>query len=121
LSTAMKNKIPESSPRGLWHLLVRSACASGSAHSLQGAERRKLIVKYLLCIILTFYIVGYSADLKTRITKHLKGQVSITKNRLPLVLVYYEAFVNEKVAREQELFYKTGQGRRVLKNRLKFL
>ena len=65
--------------------------------------------------------VGYSSDLKTRVIKHLKGQVSITKNRLPLVLVYYEAFIDEKAARDQELFYKTGQGRRVLKNRLKFL
>lgn len=65
--------------------------------------------------------IGYSADLKIRILKHLKGQVNITKNRLPLILVYYEAFINEKAARDQELFYKTGQGRRVLKNRLKFL
>jgi len=31
------------------------------------------------------------------------------------------AFVDEKAARDQELFYKTGQGRRVLKSRLKFL
>ncbi|HAI74222.1 MAG TPA: excinuclease ABC subunit C [Candidatus Moranbacteria bacterium] len=65
--------------------------------------------------------IGYSADLKTRIKQHLKGSVKITKNRLPLLLIYYEAFINEKAAREQELFYKTGQGRRVLKNRLKFL
>ncbi len=65
--------------------------------------------------------IGYSADLKTRISKHLNGQVNITKNRLPLILVYYESFINEQAAREQELFYKTGQGRRVLKNRLKFL
>ena len=65
--------------------------------------------------------VGFSTDLKTRIEQHLKGRVEITKNRLPLVLVYYEAFINKKAARDQELFYKTGQGRRVLKNRLKFL
>ncbi|MFA6928360.1 MAG: GIY-YIG nuclease family protein [Patescibacteria group bacterium] len=65
--------------------------------------------------------IGYSADLKTRIENHLKGKVEITKNRLPLKLVYYEAFINEMAARKQELFYKTGQGRRVLKNRLEFL
>ena len=65
--------------------------------------------------------IGYSADLKTRIEHHLKGQVSITKNRLPLILAYYEAFIDKKAARDQELFYKTGQGRRVLKSRLKFL
>ena len=65
--------------------------------------------------------IGYSADLKTRIEKHLKGHVKITKNRLPLQLVYYEAFISEKAARDQELFYKTGQGRRILKKRLNFL
>jgi len=51
----------------------------------------------------------------------LKGRVNITKNRLPLILVYYEAFADEKAARKQELFYKTGQGRRILKKRLSFL
>lgn len=65
--------------------------------------------------------IGYSSDLRKRIERHLKGQVEITKSRLPLKLVYYEAFIDELAARQQELFYKTGQGRRVLKNRLKFL
>lgn len=65
--------------------------------------------------------IGYSADLKNRILAHLNGRVGATKNRLPLQLVYYEAFINEKAARKQELFYKTGQGRRILKNRLSFL
>ena len=65
--------------------------------------------------------VGYSSDLKKRVVLHQKGCVNITKNRRPLILVYYEAFIDEKAARDQELFYKTGQGRRVLKNRLKFL
>jgi len=64
---------------------------------------------------------GYSANLKERVENHLKGKVQITKNRLPLKLVYYEAFIDELAARQQEVFYKTGQGRRILKNRLKFL
>ncbi len=66
-----------------------------------------------------FYI-GYSVDLKKRIEAHLNGRVKITKNRLPLILVYYEAFINKKTATKQELFYKTGQGRRILKSRLVF-
>jgi putative endonuclease len=65
--------------------------------------------------------IGYSANLKERVENHLNGKVKVTKNRLPLILVYYEAFINELAARHQELFYKTGQGRRVLKNRLNFL
>lgn len=65
--------------------------------------------------------IGFSSDLKKRIEEHMNGRVEITKYRLPLILVYYEAFVDETAARKQEIFYKTGQGRRILKNRLSFL
>ncbi len=64
-----------------------------------------------------FYI-GFTANLKNRIVQHEKGQVESTKSRLPIELVYYEAFKFEEDARKQELFYKTGQGRRVLNKRL---
>jgi len=67
-----------------------------------------------------FYI-GFSSDLKTRIIAHQKGEVKSTKKRRPLKLVYYEAFIDKRAARRQEFFYKTGQGRRVLKNRLNFV
>ncbi len=65
------------------------------------------------------FYVGYTGDLKQRFLNHTLGKVKSTKNRRPLELVYYEAFKYENDARDQELFYKTGQGRRVLKNRLK--
>lgn len=67
------------------------------------------------------FYTGFSSDLKKRIEDHYKGRVEITKHRRPLKLVYYEAFIDEIAARQQELFYKTGQGRRVLKKRLEFL
>ncbi len=65
--------------------------------------------------------IGYSSDLKKRIEKHLSGKVEITKNRLPMTLVYYEAFLDKSAATKQELFYKTGQGRRILNKRLDFI
>ncbi len=64
-----------------------------------------------------FYI-GYSHDIKRRLEEHNQGLVHSTKNRRPLELVYYEAYQDELKARKQELFYKTGQGRRVLRKRL---
>ncbi len=67
-----------------------------------------------------FYI-GYSSDLKKRIEDHCGGKVEITKHRLPLKLVYYEAFIDKGAARRQELYYKTGQGKRILGKRLGFL
>jgi len=62
--------------------------------------------------------IGYSSDLKKRLAEHNNGKVKITKNRLPFELEYYEAYKTEIQARRQELFYKTGQGRRILKERL---
>lgn len=65
--------------------------------------------------------IGFSSDLKERIKQHKSGEVRATKNRLPLELVYYEAFSDKKAAQQQELFYKTGQGRRILNKRLFFV
>lgn len=65
-----------------------------------------------------FYI-GFTKNVKNRLEEHNSGKVCSTKNRKPFELVYFEAFKYEKDAKAQELFYKTGQGRRVLKGRLK--
>lgn len=65
------------------------------------------------------FYVGYTSNLKLRISQHNKGESKSTKFRKPLALVYYEAFKYKEDAINQELFYKTGQGRRVLKSRLK--
>ena len=65
--------------------------------------------------------IGFSTNLKERIENYHKGRVPITKHRLPIELVYYEAFKDEIAARHQEIFYKTGQGRRILNKRLAFL
>ncbi|MFA5029835.1 MAG: GIY-YIG nuclease family protein [Patescibacteria group bacterium] len=63
--------------------------------------------------------IGYTSDLRRRFMEHASGKVESTRNRRPLEIIYYEAFKYEKDARNQELFYKTGQGRRVLKTRIK--
>jgi putative endonuclease len=64
-----------------------------------------------------FYI-GFTNDLKKRFAEHNKGMVSSTKTRRPLKLVYYEACMSEKDALKREKYFKTGYGRRYLKNRL---
>ena len=62
--------------------------------------------------------IGCTKNIEDRFIQHNAGAVKSTKNRRPLDLIYYEAFKYESDARKQELFYKTSQGRRVLKNRL---
>ena len=48
-----------------------------------------------------FYI-GSTKDLKKRLKEHNAGKVKSTKSRLPLKLIYYEAFPDEKSARLRE-------------------
>ncbi len=53
---------------------------------------------------------GFAGDLRKRITKHKKGFVKSTKDRRPLNLIHYEAFINESDAKRREIFLKSGYG-----------
>ena len=61
---------------------------------------------------------GCSPDLKSRLNKQEEGKVESTKNRKPLMLIYYEACLNEKDAIKREKYLKTHYGKMFLKNRL---
>jgi len=62
---------------------------------------------------------GYTSDLKRRISEHNSGKVESTKNRKPLVLIYYEGCLSQKDALKREKYLKTAYGKRYIKNRLK--
>ncbi|MBI5815346.1 MAG: GIY-YIG nuclease family protein [Nitrospinae bacterium] len=62
---------------------------------------------------------GVSGDLNERIKYHEQGKVASTKDRRPLNLVYYEAYIMEKDAKSRELFLKSGSGKRFLKKQLR--
>jgi predicted GIY-YIG superfamily endonuclease len=55
--------------------------------------------------------VGCTEDLKDRISRHKKGQVPATKNRLPLALSTYVCFKNKYTAFNFEKYLKSGSGR----------
>jgi len=46
--------------------------------------------------------IGSTNDLERRFNDHQDGKVFSTKNYRPFVLVYYEAYLSEKDARERE-------------------
>ena len=62
--------------------------------------------------------VGYTNDLRSRISKHNAGKVRATKPRLPLRLIYYEAHLDEQEARDREFFLKSGWGRKFIRDKL---
>jgi putative endonuclease len=66
------------------------------------------------------YYVGITADVDKRITYHSSGRVKSTKNRLPIKLIYSEAFENLKQARAREIYLKSykgvGEKRKIISN-----
>jgi putative endonuclease len=62
---------------------------------------------------------GFSDNLRSRFKAHTNGFVKATKNRRPLKLIYYEAYVNELDARRREKYLKGGNGRGELKIQLR--
>lgn len=66
------------------------------------------------------WYIGYTGDLRKRISEHNRKLSKSTKPRTPFRLLYYEACLNETDAKAREKYLKTGMGRRFLKNRLKF-
>jgi predicted GIY-YIG superfamily endonuclease len=57
------------------------------------------------------YYVGKTNNLKNRLERHQKGEVSFTSSRLPFDLVTYLAFDNEWKAVQMEKYLKSGSGR----------
>ncbi|MDA3779674.1 MAG: GIY-YIG nuclease family protein [Bacteroidales bacterium] len=65
------------------------------------------------------FYTGYTKNIELRFELHQKGQVESTKNRRPLKLIYFEAFLNQQDATHREKYLKTAWGKRYIKNRLK--
>lgn len=61
---------------------------------------------------------GYSTDLKRRLLEHNHGRNTSTKNRM-WKCIYYEGCIAEEDARRRERYFKTTDGRRALKIRLR--
>ncbi|MFZ3030538.1 MAG: GIY-YIG nuclease family protein [Microgenomates group bacterium] len=63
---------------------------------------------------------GFTSDLKHRYQQHLDGMVFSTKNRRPLKLIYYEAFLSKIDAAKQEKYLKSGGKAKIdLKTKIK--
>jgi len=62
--------------------------------------------------------IGYSTDLKRRLSEHARGASFATKARGPWKLIYYEAYTEREDAEGREKFLKSGAGRRFLRTQL---
>ncbi|OGH24278.1 MAG: excinuclease ABC subunit C [Candidatus Levybacteria bacterium RIFCSPLOWO2_01_FULL_39_24] len=74
-------------------------------------------VYLLICSDKKTYI-GCTDDLKERVARHNKGNISATKSRLPVILIGYFAFKNRYTAFKFEKYLKSGSGRAFLRRHL---
>jgi len=58
---------------------------------------------------------GYTTDIDKRLKRHETGQVFSTKSRLPVELIFYEAFVHIQDAKRREQYLKTTAGKKAVK------
>lgn len=62
--------------------------------------------------------IGSTHDLKSRFKKHSTGLFISTKNRRPLKLICYEAYLLRSDSSRREKFLKSGGGRKELAKQL---
>jgi len=64
------------------------------------------------------YYIGCTNDLEDRIKRHKNGEVSATKERLPVELSFFFAIEDKYRAYDFEKYLKSGSGRVFLKRHL---
>ncbi len=62
---------------------------------------------------------GSTNDLRRRIAEHQHGQVSSTKNHRPVKLIHEESYLKKSDASRREMFLKTTEGRRLLRQQIR--
>jgi putative endonuclease len=61
------------------------------------------------------FYVGMTGDLRRRFLQHQRGQNASTAERLPVRLIFYEAYPSESDARRRERYLKTTKGKATLR------
>jgi len=64
------------------------------------------------------FYVGFTKDIRSRVGSHNAGEVTSTKHRVPLSLVYWEGCLTQADATKREKYLKTVWGKRYIKNRI---
>jgi len=63
--------------------------------------------------------IGYTTNLKQRLTDHFNGKNQATAPRRPLKLIYCEYHLSGQDARRREKYFKTSAGKTAIKKMLR--
>jgi putative endonuclease len=74
-----------------------------------GSKEKKMFFVYVLLSLKdnTTYIGSTDIDVYERLKQHNQGKTKSIKHKLPMKLVYYEAYDTKKLARKREIHLKT--------------
>ncbi len=64
------------------------------------------------------WYIGYTTNLRRRLSEHARGHNVSTAHRSPLRLIYFEAYLDKFDALGREKFLKSGAGHRFLSKQL---
>ncbi|MBT4120927.1 MAG: GIY-YIG nuclease family protein [Candidatus Magasanikbacteria bacterium] len=70
---------------------------------------------YILLMSNKKFYIGYTSNLKRRITEHRSGGNKTTKKFLPVKLIFYECYLNKDDATRREGYFKTSKGKTALR------
>jgi putative endonuclease len=76
---------------------------------------------YILLLNNNQLYTGFTNDLKRGILEHKSGNCNFTKQRLPVRLIHYEAYLVKSDAERRERFLKTSEGKRFLNQQIRDL
>ena len=63
--------------------------------------------------------IGSTEDLKRRYKEHINSKVESTKQRMPLEILFYEAYQIKSIAQRREKYLKSSDGHKDIHRRLK--
>ena len=63
------------------------------------------------------YYYGHSQDPEKRLAEHNSKKVKSTKHRITFILHYVETFDSKSLAYRQEMFFKSAEGKKYLKEK----
>ncbi|KKU74268.1 MAG: GIY-YIG nuclease superfamily protein [Candidatus Amesbacteria bacterium GW2011_GWB1_47_26] len=87
-----------------------------------GALRKPMKFYYvyvLKSLVKEFIYIGYTENLRNRLSEHNLGQNTSTKSYLPFEIIHYEAYRNMTDAKRREKYLKGNKGKTTLKTMLK--
>lgn len=80
------------------------------------ASQFKMYYVYILLSLKdNLQYIGYTDNIKRRLSEHTNGKNFSTKFRRPFKLIFFEGFLNQKDALRREKYFKTNPGKRTIK------